>query len=232
MDKSILLVDDLQMYLEIQKDFLQDTQLEILTARDGLEALDIVKAKRPDLIFMDLEMPRMDGANCCKTIKSNPAFAKVPVVMVTSSGYEEKCRLAGCDYYLTKPLNRDAFLGVARKYIPDIDRREKRLEVRIDCLVSACDETIKCHTHNLSKGGMFVVCDDLKEPGSVVKISFTLPDGTLIECSGRVAWHNIEPNHPKGFGVQFALLSKDAKNSLKNFLELNKYKILYLKDQA
>ena len=232
MDKSILIVDDLQMYLEIQKDYLRDTQLEILTARDGLEALDIVKAKRPDLIFMDLEMPRMDGANCCMTIKSNPAFANVPVVMVTSSGNEEKCRSAGCDYYLTKPLDRDLFLDAARKYIPDLDRREKRLEIRIDCLLRVCDETIKCHILNLSKGGVFVATDDLKEAGGVVQISFTLPDGTLIECSGRVAWQNIGPNHPKGFGVQFALLSKDAKNSLKNFLELNKYKILYLKDQG
>lgn len=231
MEKSILLVDDLQMFLEIQKGFLQDAQLDVLTARDGLEALDIVKTRQPDLVFMDLEMPKMDGANCCKAIKSDPVFAKLPVVMVTSSGNEERCRLAGCDHYLTKPLDRDVFLDVARKYIPGIDRREKRLRIPIDCLLRFQGKTIKCHIRDLSRGGTFVVTDDLREPGSVVQISFILPDGTLIECSGRVAWQNSrESTHPKGFGVKFSLLPKVAKNALNNFLEMNKYQILYLKE--
>jgi uncharacterized protein (TIGR02266 family) len=220
MEKTILLVDDLQMFIEIEKDFLRDTRMDILTARDGIEALDVVKSKQPDLIFMDLEMPRMDGWACCRAIRSDPAVANVPVVMVTSSGNEEKCRLAGCDHFLTKPLDRDIFLDVARKYLPDIDRREKRVGIKTDCLVRVRDETIMCHLHDLSKGGTFVATDELRESGTVVQITFTLPDGTVIACSGRIAWLNRnESKLPKGFGVKFSLLTKDAKSALKNFLE-------------
>lgn len=219
MDKTILLVDDLQMFIEIEKEFLQCTRVDILTAKDGLEALDVVKTKRPDIVFMDLEMPRMDGAACCRAIKSDPAIVNVPVVMVTSKGNEEKCFLAGCDYFLTKPLDRDVFLDVARKIIPDIDRREKRLAIRIDCFLHLRDETITCHLYDLSMGGAFAVTEYVGVPGSVVQISFTLPDGTAIDCSGRIAWMNrIEANHPKGFGVKFSLMTKDAKSALKIFL--------------
>ena len=73
MKKTILLVDDNDMFLEIEKEFLQYTNTEVITACDGIEALNIVKAMRPDLIFMDLEMPKMDGASCCRAIKDDSA---------------------------------------------------------------------------------------------------------------------------------------------------------------
>jgi hypothetical protein len=76
-----------------------------------------------------------------------------------------------------------------------------------------------CHIKNLSIGGAFVVTDYIGVPNSVVQIHFTLPDGTVIDCSGRIAWMNrIEGNYPKGFGIKFALMTKDAKYALKNFI--------------
>ena len=161
----------------------------------------------------------MDGATCCKAIKSDSAFANVPVVMVTSNGNKDECRLAGCDHFLKKPVDRDVFLDVARKFIPDIDRREKRFAIEIDCLVRISDETITCHLHDLSMGGAFVVTDYIKEAGSVVRIFFTLPEGTVIDCSGRIAWTNREEtNRPKGLGIKFSLMTKDAQNALRYFL--------------
>src|SRR5690242_7384516 len=113
MGKAILLVDDVQMFIEIEKEFLQNSQVEILTARDGLEALDIIKERRPDLVFMDLQMPKMNGDACCRAIKSDRVQFATPVVMVTAKGDEEakdSCLAAGCDGFLTKPLDRDRFL--------------------------------------------------------------------------------------------------------------------------
>ena len=219
MDKAILLVDDLQMFLEIEKEYLQYNSVGVLTAKDGLEALDVVRTKRPDLVFMDLEMPRMDGATCCKAIKADSAFANVPVVMVTSNGNKDECRLAGCDHFLKKPVDRDVFLDVARKFIPDIDRREKRVTINIDCLFRVRDESITCHLHDLSMGGAFVVTDHIWEVGSVVQISFTLPEGAVIDCAGRIAWTTRkEANRPKGLGIKFSLMTKDAQSALKYFL--------------
>lgn len=221
MGKTILLVDDNQLFIEIEKEFLQYTVLNIVTAKDGLEALDLVKIKMPDLVFMDLEMPRMDGATCCRAIKSDVSFGNIPVVMVTSKGNEENCYSAGCDHFVTKPLDRDVFLDVARSFIPNIDRREKRAEVNFDCLLRLQDEAITCHLKNVSMGGAFVVIDHFCMPNSVVQIHFTLPDGTVIDCSGRIIWLNrSEETHPKGVGVKFALMTKEAKSAIKNFLAL------------
>jgi CheY-like chemotaxis protein len=220
MDKSILLVDDLAMFIEIEKEFLQYTLVDIATARDGLEALNLIKTRRPDIVFMDLEMPKMDGATCCRTIKSDPALINLPVVMVTSKEHEEKCRSAGCDHFLTKPLDRDAFLDAARKFIPEIDRREKRLAVNIDCTLHYRNKTMKCALSDVSRGGAFVVTDQFGAPGSVVQIRFTLPDGSTVDCSGRIAWVNkTEALRPQGFGVKFALLAKDSLTALRGFLD-------------
>jgi CheY-like chemotaxis protein len=223
MNNSILLVDDVRMYLEIEKDFLKYSMLDILTAKDGLEALNILQTKRPEMIFMDLEMPNMDGATACRAIKSNPSFRNTPVVIVTAVGNEastESCYAAGCDHLLPKPLDRDVFLNVARKFIPSIDRRDKRVAVQIECILRCQNETVSCHLSDLSSGGAFVVTDYSAIPGSVVQISFSLPDGTLVDCPGRIAWINrLEAKIHKGFGIKFALMAKDAKNNLNTFLE-------------
>ena len=226
MDSTILLVDDLQMFIEIEKEFLQYARVNILTAKDGLEALDLIKTKRPDIVFMDLEMPRMDGATCCRAIRSDTALANIPVVMVTSKEKEEDrehCYSMGCDHFLSKPLDRDAFLNVARKFIPDIDRRERRILVNIDTLLRVKDENVQCGLHDLSVGGAFITTDYFGIPNSVVQISFTLPEGTVIECHGRIAWINrIYAKFPRGIGIKFALMPKRMQEALKKFIDTHK----------
>ena len=223
MNGTILLVDDNRMFIEIEKDFLEYSRIDILAAQDGLEALNVIRTRRPDLVFMDLQMPKMDGAMCCRAIKSDPALVTIPVVMVTSKGNDEdqeNCYSAGCDYFLTKPLDRDNFLDTARRFLPGIDRRERRVSIDVDAICSVNDETFACSLHDISVGGAFIASEYFGIPKSVIQISFTLPDGTLIECPGRIAWVNrIISKIPKGFGVKFALLPKHAKESLERFIE-------------
>lgn len=223
MDKTILLVDDVQMFIEIQREFLQDSLVDIITARNGLEALDIIKNNKiPDLVFMDLHMPNMDGAECCRAIKSDPALPGVPVVMVTTMGKTEDAEYsftAGCDDFLTKPLDRDLFLEAARRFIPCIDRREKRLPIHVTGVFSTNAESLAFTLHDISVGGAYVASDYKPTPREVLKLYFTMPDGTRIECHGRVAWINdIVSKFPRGFGVQFALLPKKAKEVITNFI--------------
>jgi CheY-like chemotaxis protein len=223
MDKTILLVDDVQMFIEIQREFLQDSQVDIITARNGLEALEVIKNdKIPDLIFMDLHMPNMDGAECCRAIKSDPELPGVPVVMVTAMGKTEDAEYsftAGCDDFLTKPLDRALFLEAARRFIPCINRREKRLQIQSACVFSTNDESLSCTLHDISTGGVYVASDYEAVPKQVLKLYFTLPDWARIECHGRVAWINgIDSKYPRGFGVQFALIPKKAKEVITNFI--------------
>ncbi len=226
MNKTILLVDDVQMFIEIEKEFLQTSPVEILTAKDGLEALHVIRNKRPDLVFMDVHMPKMDGVACCRAIKSDASFVNIPVVMVTAKGSEQeqsKAYSAGCDHFITKPLDRDYFLLVARSFIPSINRREKRLQQSIKAVCRINNESISCTIHDLGVRGVFVACNYFGIPKSVVQLAFTLPDGAMIECHGRIAWVNRDNSvMPKGFGVQFALLPKPAKEALTKYIEEGK----------
>jgi CheY-like chemotaxis protein len=223
MEKTILLVDDVQMFIEIQREFLQCSQVRIITARNGLEALDVIKNNSiPDLVFMDLHMPKMDGAACCRAIKSDPALPGVPVVMVTAMGKSEDAEYsftAGCDDFLTKPLDRDLFLESARRFIPCIDRRLKRVAIKAAGVFTTNEESLACAIQDISVGGAYVASEYAATPREVLKIYFTMPDGTRIDCHGRVAWINrVDSTFPKGFGVQFALLPKKAKEAITSFI--------------
>jgi CheY-like chemotaxis protein len=118
---KILLVDDVQLFVELEKSFLNLVPTDIRTAANGKDALDLVRQERPDLIFMDLYMPVMDGASCCAALKADPEFADIPVVMVTTGGKPEEieqCRTAGCDGLLTKPVEKSAFREMYNRFIP------------------------------------------------------------------------------------------------------------------
>ncbi len=215
---DILLVDDVQMFLEIQKEYLQETQANILTARDGLEALDVIKTRRPDLVFMDVQMPGMDGMTCCRAVKSDPTYSMIPIVLISSSKTEEdveRCYSNQCNFFIAKPYSRDLFLDVARKYLSRINRRNKRIVCRSKAYLHINNDIIPCALHDLSIGGAYVAADCQAVPGNVVKISFNLPDGEIIECQGRIAWvcgGNTE--RPPGFGIKFALMPKSAAKAL------------------
>ena len=107
----------------MEKDFLRQTAATILTARNGQEAYEAVALHRPDVVFMDVTMPVMDGIACCRKIKQDPALRSTPVVMVFAPSREvspESVAASGCDGCLTKPVERKAFLDMGRRFLFDI----------------------------------------------------------------------------------------------------------------
>jgi CheY-like chemotaxis protein/Tfp pilus assembly protein PilZ len=222
MNKTILIVDDVHMYVEIETEFLQYTNTRILTANDGQEALDIIRERRPDLVFMDLQMPRMNGAACCRAVKSDPLLAGIPVVMITSqTSMDDRnlCIEAGCDHLMPKPLDRDIFLEVTRRYLPEINRREKRVKVALDVVFRIHDDLVTASLHDLSEGGAFLATDYAANSNDVLFLSFNLPDGTFIACHARVVWLNRKKHlHPVGFGVRFSLMGEANLKALKAFI--------------
>jgi CheY-like chemotaxis protein len=224
MEKTVLLVDDVRLFLEIQKEYLQNSSVKIMTANNGIEALHAICSKRPDLIFMDLEMPEMNGDVCCRAIKSRPETASIPVVMITSKGDETSrinCRSAGCDDFLTKPFDRVLFLETARRYLADADRREMRKTINISGVFSSRGATFPCALSNLSVGGAFVTTDFNGDLGRVVQITFALPDGLVVECQARICWlKRSDAGSPLGFGVNFVLLPSKTKDAMMNFFKL------------
>ncbi len=116
---KILVVDDSNTIRRSAEIFLKAGQYEVVLAEDGFDALAKVSDYRPDLIFCDILMPRLDGYQTCAIIKQNARFAKVPVVMLSSKdGVFDKARgrMVGAQDYLTKPFTKDQLLQAVEQF--------------------------------------------------------------------------------------------------------------------
>ena len=106
--RKILLVDDDEMVRELVAATLDGGDYALLQAADGGKGLDLAREHRPDLIFLDVNMPVMDGFAVCSALKADPTTREIAVVMLTALGQEvdkERARRAGADGYFTKPFS-------------------------------------------------------------------------------------------------------------------------------
>jgi uncharacterized protein (TIGR02266 family) len=227
--KKILLVDDVNLFLEQEKTFFNREQFDLLLADSGKEALRIIREEPPDLIFMDLYMPDMDGDKCCHIIKSDEELHKIPVIMVTKGVNEEdfeRSWRSGCDDIIVKPINRHYFLAITRKYLNIRFRTTPRFIARLRISYSDNPERLLTnYSINLSTGGVFIETSDYLPVDTLLNIEFILPEnGKTIECKGRVAWVNhsellVNSNLPSGMGLQFLDISLDEMNAVRQYIK-------------
>lgn len=229
--KKILLVDDVNLFLEQEKGFLIRGKFKILQARNGQEALETVKKEQPDIVFMDLYMPIMDGDKCCYLIKSDEKLRHIPVIMITQGENDddfERCWHAKCDDIIPKPINQFLFQSMVRRYLDIPFRKYPRAEVRLRIQCKTCTDPEKFlsnYTVNLSAGGFFIVSTEIFPTDTPLIVEFILPDNNkTITCSARVAWINhpeslINKNLPVGMGLQFLNLSLEDMGSIRNFIK-------------
>ena len=227
--KKVLLVDDVQLFLEQEKTFFNRDDFELLLARSGIEAVKVVKQERPELVFMDLYMPDMDGDRCCHMLKSDPDVREIPVIMVTAGVDEEdfeRCWQAGCDDIITKPINRHFFMAIIRKYFPVPERKAPRFIAKLRVLYGQDPQKLLTdYSANVSTGGLFIETLNLLAVGTALTIEFILPvHEKKISCRGKVAWLNQpelikNPNLPVGMGLQFLDISFDDMNAIREFIK-------------
>ena len=106
---TVLVVDDNQENLELLQAYLEDIDCEAVSARDGLEALEIIANRPPDLILLDVMMPKMSGFEVCKRLKNDPKTSDIPIIMVTALnefGDIERGIDSGTDDFISKPVNK------------------------------------------------------------------------------------------------------------------------------
>jgi two-component system cell cycle response regulator DivK len=106
--KTILVVEDNDLNLKLFGDLLEMSGYHVLKAREGMEALRLVREHRPDLIVMDIQLPGVSGLEVTKWIKEDHLLKAIPIVAVTAlalKGDEQKIRAAGCDAYMSKPIS-------------------------------------------------------------------------------------------------------------------------------
>lgn len=117
--RRIMVVDDSSTILNTAKRFLTPTY-EVIAVDDGFKCLAAVFAAKPDLLLLDIMMPRLDGYKALQLIRSNPEFEKLPIVILSGKdGPFDKARgsLMGCDDYLVKPFERQALLDVVTRHL-------------------------------------------------------------------------------------------------------------------
>jgi two-component system, cell cycle response regulator DivK len=120
MGRVILIVEDDPKTLKLLRDLLQIRGYTTLEASDGKQGVDMARAKMPDLIFMDIQMPVMDGFEAINILKADPVTKSIPVIALTAcamQGDREKCMAAGCNEYMTKPLDTRAFVTKVKEYL-------------------------------------------------------------------------------------------------------------------
>lgn len=106
-----LLIQTLETAFE---DIIDDEELEILEASDGVEGLKIAKQEHPDLIFLDIMIPKIDGFEVCKKLKEDPSYKNTYIIMLTAKGQvvdKEKGLSVGANEYVTKPFNPDFIIS-------------------------------------------------------------------------------------------------------------------------
>lgn len=116
----VMIIDDSNTIRRTAESLLKKAGCDVLTAENGFEALPIISANHPDIMFIDIMMPRLDGYQTCALVKNNPKFKDIPVIMLSSKDGlfdRAKGRVVGAEQYLTKPFTREDLLGAIRTHL-------------------------------------------------------------------------------------------------------------------
>ncbi|BAZ95360.1 response regulator [Thiohalobacter sp. COW1] len=116
----VMVIDDSKTIRRTAETLLKKAGCEVITATDGFEALSKIADHKPDIIFVDIMMPRLDGYQTCALIKHNQAFKGTPVIMLSSKdGLFDRARgrIVGSEQYVTKPFSKEELLGAIRDHV-------------------------------------------------------------------------------------------------------------------
>ena len=118
--KRILIVDDEEGIVKLVKMYLEHHHYKVITAIDGQEGLDRAKTEKPDLIVLDLMLPKINGYTVCELLKKDTKYAKTPIVLFTAKAQEKDIKLGeevGADAYITKPFEPEVLLSKIEELI-------------------------------------------------------------------------------------------------------------------
>ena len=120
MPKKVMIVEDNELNMKLFRDLIEASGDETVRTRNGLEALDLARKHRPDLILMDIQLPEVSGLDVTRWLKEDDDLHKIPVIAVTAfamKGDEERIREGGCEAYLSKPISVGKFIETVRHFL-------------------------------------------------------------------------------------------------------------------
>ena len=120
MPKKVMIVEDNELNMKLFRDLIEASGYETVRTRNGLEALDLARLHKPDLILMDIQLPEVSGLDVTRWLKEDDDLHKIPVIAVTAfamKGDEERIIQGGCEAYLSKPISVAKFIETVRHFI-------------------------------------------------------------------------------------------------------------------
>ena len=225
--KKILIVDDLEMNLDVCMSVFSRVECKLYTAKNGLEALEMTKRVRPDLIILDLYMPEMDGDECCRLIKEDAELSHIPVFMVTAGAKvadEERCYAAGCNDFIEKPYHSSDLMQKVAGHLDIIVREYARVSIYTKALLKFNNQAMSGYIHDLSDGGIFIESKAPLAIGTAVGLEFTLTGrDEPIKAKGEVKWGiddkaKCSIDNVPGMGIQFLEISSESKKMISDYV--------------
>jgi CheY-like chemotaxis protein len=228
---KILLIDDVVFFRDVMCDYFKSTPAKIMTASNGEEAISVAMREGPDLIYMDVGMPVMNGIEACQKIKAHPTLKKIPVLLIFTPDRDatiKEVEASGCDGYLAKPFGREEFLNMGHRHLFNIERRERRVPCQMTVDFKINGATYQGRGGDISLHGVYVEFRDEIPPNCRLTASFLLPtiSSEKVEASGRIAW--VNQGFPRqnmglaqGFGVEFQSIDMASVDIVKAYLEKN-----------
>jgi len=226
---TILLVDDVELFLELEHTFFRRRHVDLLVARNGHEALELIVREQPDLVFLDLDLPGINGDEVCRRVRRDVTHRQLPIVMVLpaeSAGAEQRCREAGCTEVLQRPVRRDALVALAARHLPLAERRSPRVDAGLMIRFGLQPRKyLENYSVNISASGLYLATGALLTVGTQLDLEFQLPESAeAIRCTGRVAWVNHpdwlkKPKLPVGMGIAFVAVAAQDVALLQRFVD-------------
>jgi CheY-like chemotaxis protein len=216
---KLLVVEDDPASLELMTEVFTSLQAEVLPISDSEKAAGIINRQKFDGIFLDLEMPHLDGFELASVVRRSSWNKSTPIIIVTGRDERQTMKQAfslGATFFLQKPVDRqklDHLFRTVRGGMIDNRRRSTRvpLKTEVTCVVDS--RSSQGTTWNLSQGGMQVEVSNLRA-GDPVRVSFQLPvSGVKIEAGGTVAWAGEQRQ-----GIKFTNLSAQNQEVIRRFI--------------
>lgn len=209
---TALIADDLKMFVFVAKTFLEGRGIEVLTAENGVKALELARARRPRLILLDLQMPEMDGADACAAMRQDPALAFTPIIIMSATGSPEiraRCLAAGCTNFVVKPPNPGDLLAIIARIVSIRERKPTHMSVVFSDAGPGGERQQVGRAGNISGTGMLLLTGKPVRTGSMLNLGFVVP-GTNhpVQVQAKVMRVDQDTQGTYGAGVHFLGLNE------------------------
>ncbi len=226
--KSILIADHSTTFTSLLSVLLERMGFDVITVGDGIAALKAVNEFDPDLIFLEISIPKMDGIKTLTHMKNDKRISNIPVVMLSIDSDEDmvrQCKKSGSSGFIKKPIKLESLHNILQDciYSPVGIKRKHVRTTFISKVSVTCNEVTKeLYSENLSSGGIYVRSDETFPPGSDVHITFPLLNDESITLNGRVVYvkgfDSKILTSPPGMAIEFMDISDENFSQLEDFV--------------